>query len=130
MYSTKIRPKSEVRRSLPLGFISGKPPMTEDEGHIFMKFVHHGSHTSYDKHNGNITVGYGVGYVTMKTTYNYVLYFFVDLLSRNKPKYQSIKVTIVSYVIDEFIFQQAIHKRKKSLCLYNNTTRWTHCYLE
>ena len=110
MYSTKIRPKSEVRGSLPLGFISGKPPMTEDKGHIFMEYIHHSSHSSYDIHNGNITLGCRACHVTMKTAYNYVLYFFVDLWSRNKPKYQSIKVTIVSYVIDEFIFQQAIHK--------------------
>ena len=52
----------------------------------------------------------------MKTTYNYVLYLFVDSLSWTKLKYQAIEVTIVlvSHVIDEFKFQQAIHKRKKS----------------
>ena len=32
MYSENIQPESEVRESLPQGFISGKLPMTEDEG--------------------------------------------------------------------------------------------------
>ena len=29
-------------------------------------------------HYGDITLGCRMGYVTMKTTYNYVLYFFVN----------------------------------------------------
>ena len=52
MYSTYIRPESEVRGSLPLinpepegqgasgsGFICGKLPMTEDKGSIFVKYT-------------------------------------------------------------------------------------------
>ena len=48
MYSTNIRPESEVRGSLPLinpepkgrgVVISGKLPMTEDEGRIFVEYT-------------------------------------------------------------------------------------------
>ena len=46
MYSTNIRPESEVRGSLPLihpepgeEFISGKFPITEDEGRIFVEYT-------------------------------------------------------------------------------------------
>ena len=66
----------------------------------------------------------------MKTTYNYVLYLFINTLSWNEWKYQYIDVTVVSHVIDEFKVQQVIEERKKSSCLDNNTTRWIHCYLE
>ena len=47
MYTTNVRPESEVKGSLPLiipsqkckGFISGKLPMTEDEGRIFVEYT-------------------------------------------------------------------------------------------
>ena len=47
MYTTNIRPKSEVRGSLPLinlrlkaeGFINGKLSMTEDDGRIFAVYT-------------------------------------------------------------------------------------------
>ena len=59
--------------------------------------------------------------------YNYVLYLFVYSLAWNETKFQAIGVTIVSHVINKFNFQQVIHERKKSLCLYNISTRciWT-----
>ena len=45
-----------------------------------------------------------------------------------------IKLTMVSHAINEFEFQQVIltsqFNRKKSLYLYNNTTRWIRCYVE
>ena len=60
------------------------------------------------------TLGCWAGYVTMKTTYDYVLYYFVDSSTRTKQKYQSFKITIALHMINDFIFQQAIYKRKKS----------------
>ena len=79
---------------------------------------------------GDVALGCRVNYVTMKSNYNYVLYLFVNSSSINKQIYQSIKVTIVSHMINEFKFQQAISKRKKSLCFFNNATRWIHYYVE
>ena len=75
--------------------------------------IHCSSRGSYDIYYGDVSLGCRVGYVTMKTTYNYIFCLFVDSLSRNLPKYQSIKVIISLHVIDEFKFQQAIHERKK-----------------
>ena len=47
MYTTNIRPESEVRGSLPLinpeaeaeGFINGKLPITEDESRMFVVYT-------------------------------------------------------------------------------------------
>ena len=49
----------------------------------------------------------------MKTTYNYIMYLFVDSLSRNKQIYQSIKVTIMSHIIDEFKTSASDTRKKK-----------------
>ena len=40
--------------------------------------IYHISHGSYDMYYRNITLGCRAGYLTMKTTYNYVLYLFVN----------------------------------------------------
>ena len=81
--------------------------MTEDKVHIFLKYTVLGMILMI------YTLGCWVGYVTMKTTYDYVLYYFVDSSTRPKQKYQSFKVTIALHMISYFMFQ-AICKRKKS----------------
>ena len=48
----------------------------------------------------------------MKTTYNYVLYLFVDSTSWAAPAWVDRKVTMVLHLIDEFKFQQMIHKKE------------------
>ena len=94
---------------------------------LYICGIHHTSHGLYDIYYGDVTLGCTVGYLTMKTTYNYVLYLFVNSLAWNEVKFQSIEVTIASHMINKLKFKQAIHERKKSLYLYNNTTRciWT-----
>ena len=49
---------------------------------------------------------------------------FVDSLGWVAPAQADLKVITVSHMIYEFKFQQT------SLYLYNNTTRWIHCYVE
>ena len=49
----------------------------------------------------------------MKTTYNYVLYLFVDLSTLFTLALADPKVTMASHVINEFKFQQAIHKKEE-----------------
>ena len=99
--------------------------MTEDKRCIFVEYtILAVVHMIY---YGDITLGYKVGYLTMKTTYNYVLCLSVNSSTWNEVKFQSINVTIASHMINEFKFQQAIHQRKKSVYLSNNTTKciWT-----
>ena len=50
--------------------------VSKDKGRIFVE-----RHGSYDMYYGEVTLGYKVGYVTMKTTCNYALYLFGDSLS-------------------------------------------------
>ena len=49
----------------------------------------------------------------MKTTYNYVLYLIIDSPSWFALALADVKVAMVSHVIDEFKFQQAIHKKEE-----------------
>ena len=135
MYSTNIRPKSKVRGSLPL--INPKP---EEQGvyqwqtsnnwgqGLYICGIHHISRGSYDIYYRDVTLGRRAGYVTMKTTYNYVLYLFVDSSTCFTPALGDPEITIVSHMINEFKFQQAMHEKKKSLYLYNSTNRWIHCH--
>ena len=104
MYSTNIRPESEVRESLSLInsspkariFFSGKLPMTEDEDGIFVEYtVLAMVHMIY---YGDVTLGCRAGYVTMK---KYVLYLFVDSWTWFALALTDLKVTMVSHVIDK-----------------------------
>ena len=47
----------------------------------------------------------------MKTTYNNVLYLFIDSSTLFAPALADLKETMVSHVINEFKFQQAIHEK-------------------
>ena len=47
----------------------------------------------------------------MKTTYNNVLYLFIDSFALFAPALADLKEILMSHVIDEFKFQQAIHKK-------------------
>ena len=49
--------------------------------------------------------------VTIKTTYNNALYFFIDSSTLFAPALADLKETLMSHVIDEFKFQQAIHEK-------------------
>ena len=85
--------------------------MTEDKGRIFVEYtvialVH------MILYYGDITLGCGADYVTIKATYNYVLYLFVDSSTWFALALPDLKVTIVSHVINEVKFQQATHKKK------------------
>ena len=51
--------------------------------------------------------------VTIKTTYNNVLYLFIDSLTSFAPTLADLKETMVSHVIDKFKFQQAIHDKRR-----------------
>ena len=64
-------------------------------------------------HYGDITLGCRMGYVTMKTTYNYVLYFFVNSSTWFALALVDLKVTMVSHLINEFKFQQVIHDKRR-----------------
>ena len=52
-------------------------------------------------------------YVTMKTTYNYVLYLFVNSSTSFAPALADLKVTMVLHVINEFKFPQVIYKKRR-----------------
>ena len=85
--------------------------MTDDKGCILVEYtVVAVVHILY---YGDITLGCGADYVTIKTTYNYVLYLFVDSLTQFALALADLKVTIVSHVIDEVKFQQAIHIKRR-----------------
>ena len=47
----------------------------------------------------------------MKTTYNNVLYLFINSSTLFAPAPADLKETMVSHVINEFKFQQAIHEK-------------------
>ena len=82
--------------------------MTKDKGHIFVEYAIVAMvHMIYTNNTMGTLIVCREGYVTMKPTYSYVLYLFVDSSSLTEPKYQFIDVTIASQVINEFKFQQA-----------------------
>ena len=54
---------------------------------------------------GDVTLGCRADYVTIKTTYNYVLYLFVDSSTWFAPELADLKVTMMLHMIDEFKFQ-------------------------
>ena len=117
MYSTNIRPESEVRGSLPLinpkpeGQGIGKLSMTEDKGRIFMEYTVLYSRGSYDIYYGDVTLGCRADDVTIKTTYNNVLYLFIDSSTLFAPALAYLKDTLMSHVINEFNFQQAKNEK-------------------
>ena len=47
----------------------------------------------------------------MKTTYNNVLYLFIDSSTLFAPALADLKETMVLHVINKFKFQQAIHEK-------------------
>ena len=51
--------------------------------------------------------------VTIKTTCNNVLYLFIDSWTLLAPALANLKETVVSHVIDEYKFQQAIHEKEE-----------------
>ena len=55
--------------------------------------------------------------VTIKTTYNNVLYLFIDSSTLFALALAGLKETLMSHVIDEFKFQQAIHKKEEFISL-------------
>ena len=118
MYSTNIQPESEVRGSLPL--INPKPEgrgvyqwqTSDDWGQeSYICGIHCTSRGSYDIYYGDVTLGCRADYVTIKTTYNNVLYLFINSSTLFAPALADLKETLMSHVIDEFKFQQAIHKK-------------------
>ena len=60
---------------------------------------------SYDIYYGDVALGCRGGYVTMKATYNYVLYLIIDSLAWFVLALADLKIIMVSHVIDEFNFQ-------------------------
>ena len=55
--------------------------------------------------------------VTIKTTYNNVLYLFIDSSTLFAPALADLKETVVLHVIDEFKFQQVIHEKRRVIPL-------------
>ena len=51
--------------------------------------------------------------VTIKTTYNNVLYLFIDSSTLFAPALADLKETMVSHMIDEFKFQQVIYEKEE-----------------
>ena len=52
-------------------------------------------------------------YLMMKTTYHYAFYLFVNSSAWFALALADLKVTMVSHMIDEFKFQQAIHEKRR-----------------
>ena len=67
--------------------------------------------------HGDVTLGCRGGYVTMKTTYNDVLYLIIDLSAWFALALADLRVTVMSHVIDEFKFQQTINKKEEFMPL-------------
>ena len=74
--------------------------------------IHYINRGSYDIYYGDVTLRCRVDNVIMKTTYNNVLYLFIDSSTSFTPALD-LKETMVSHVIDKFKFQQAIHKKEE-----------------
>ena len=104
MYSTNIRPKSEVRGTLPL-----RNPKPEGLMEYTVLAVVH----TYDIYYGDITLGCRADDVTIKTTYNNVLYLFIESSTLFAPALADLKETLMLHVINEFKFQQAIHEKEE-----------------
>ena len=51
--------------------------------------------------------------VTIKTTYNNVLYLFIDSSTSFALALTDLRETMVLHVIDEFKFQQVIHEKRR-----------------
>ena len=106
MYSTNIRPESKVRGSLPLvnpepkgqGFYQWQISDNWGPGSYICGILR-SSHGSYDIYYGDVTLGCRASYVTMKTTYNYFLYFFVHSMAWFAPVLADLKITMVSHEI-------------------------------
>ena len=118
MYSTNIRPESEVRGSLPL--INPEPEgrgvyqwqTSSDFGlGSYICGIHCTSRGSYNIYYGDVILGCREDNVTMKTTYNNILYLFIDSSTLFAPALADLKDTMVSHVINEFKFQQAMHEK-------------------
>ena len=58
------------------------------------------------------SVGCRVDYVTIKRTYNYVLYLFVNSSTWFALALADLKVTMVLHMINKFKFQLAIHEKR------------------
>ena len=153
MYLTNIQPLSSVIGSLPLinplpkSKIRGSLPLTnpkpEQQGIYqwqisndqrqgsYICWIHHSSHGSYDiiiLWGHHTSIGQPVYYNENNLYLCYVpLCRFIEL---GWSKIEFMELAIVLHMIDEFKFQREIHcdinARKKSLYLYNNTTRWIH----
>ena len=80
---------------------------------LYICRIHHSSHGSYDIYYGDITLGCRTDYVTLKTTYNHVLYLFIDSMTWFTPALADLKVIMLSYVINEFKFQQVIQEKRR-----------------
>ena len=80
---------------------------------LYICGIHCTSCGSYDIYYGDITLGCRVDNITNK---NSVLYLFIDTLFA--PALADLKETMVSHVIDEFKFQQAIHKKEEFVPLW------------
>ena len=118
MYSTNIRPSSSVIGSLPL--INPSPfglgvyqwQTSSDFGlGSYICGIHCTIHGSYNIYYGDVTLGCREDNVTMKTTYNDVLYLFIDSSTLFALALADLKETMVRHVINDFKFQQAIHEK-------------------
>ena len=75
--------------------------------------IHCTSRGLYDIYYGDITLGCRADNVTIKPTYNNVLYLFIDSLTSFAPTLADLKEIMVLHMINEFKFQQAIHKKEE-----------------
>ena len=75
--------------------------MTEDKGCIFVEYTVATSRGSYNINYGDVTLGCREDNVTMKTTYNNVLYLFIDSSTLFAPALADLKETMVSLTRDQ-----------------------------
>ena len=118
MYFTNIQPESSVIGSLPL--INPSPFglgvyqwQTSSDFRLgsYICGIHYTSCGSYDIYYGDVTLGCREDNVTIKTTYNNVLYLFINSSTLFAPALADLKETLMSHVINEFKFQLAIHEK-------------------
>ena len=118
MYSTNILPKSSIIGSLPLinplpfglGVYQWETSSDFRLG-SYICGIHCTSRGSYDIYYGDVTLGCREDNVAVKTTYNNVLYLFID--SSFAPALADLKEIMVSHMIDEF----KRYMKRKSLYL-------------
>ena len=67
----------------------------------------------YMVYYGEVTLRCRADSVTIKTTYNNVLYLFIDSLTLFVPALADLKEITVLHVIDEFKFQQVIYEKEE-----------------